>query len=67
MNAPLDALECFLFTDLDYLVLGDFLVQKSENSEHWLDVEYTDYLMRRKDRYIKEFATEILRVRADMA
>ena len=67
VNAPLDALECFLFTDLDYLVLGDFLVQKSENSEHWLDVEYTDYLMRRKDRYIKEFATEILRVRADMA
>ena len=46
VNSPLDALECFLFTGLDYVVLGDYLIAKSENTAHCLDIAYDEYRMR---------------------
>ena len=67
VNSPLDALECFLFTDLDYLVMGDFLIAKSENREHWLDLTYDEYLGRRRDRYVAEFKPELQRVHTAIA
>ena len=67
VNSPLDALECFLFTDLDYLILGDYLIAKSENTIHALDIAYEAYLTRRRDAYVAEYATEIARVGAAIA
>ena len=34
VESPKDALECFLGTEMDYLVLGDFLIAKNDQPEH---------------------------------
>ena len=34
VESPKDALECFLGTEMDYLVLGNFLIAKNDQPEH---------------------------------
>ncbi len=64
VNTPGEPLDCLLFTGLDCLAIGDFLVAKSENGETAVDVSRDDYIARRRDRHAAEFATAIQRVDA---
>ena len=42
--APLDAVRCFLRTDMDYLALGDFLIDKRLQKVSRNKLKYTQYL-----------------------
>ncbi|MDD5291891.1 MAG: carbamoyltransferase [Candidatus Omnitrophica bacterium] len=42
--SPLDALRCFLRTDMDYLAIGDFLINKKLQNMPKDKLEYTQYL-----------------------
>lgn len=54
VETPQDALECFLYTDIDYLAIGDFLVSKSENEHHRILLQSEDFLKIRKQRYLDQ-------------
>lgn len=49
---PEDALDCFLFTELDELVLEDLLMLKQENLTLRQDLTHDQYLQRRRRRYV---------------
>ena len=34
VNSPDDALDCFFSTEMDYLVMGDYLVTKDKSGSH---------------------------------
>ena len=59
VNSPEDALDCFLFTEIDCLVLGDTLIYKEENSDKMIRLSYEGYLQKRKDRYRDRFHDEM--------
>ncbi|MEK7224691.1 MAG: carbamoyltransferase C-terminal domain-containing protein, partial [Bacteroidota bacterium] len=42
--SPLDALRCFLRTDMDYLAIGNFLVDKKLQEVPDDKLKYTQYL-----------------------
>jgi carbamoyltransferase len=42
--SPTDALRCFLNTDMDYLAMGDFLIEKKLQKSSKGKLEYTQYL-----------------------
>lgn len=50
VNSAEDAIESFLFMDIDYLAIGDYLVAKNENLGK-LDKTHSEYLNIRIDRY----------------
>ena len=43
VHTPKDAYNCFMLTDMDYLVLGNYVLDKKSQSE-WSDELKTDYL-----------------------
>jgi len=38
--SPVDAIECFISTNIDCLVLGDFIIDRSQNEMHKLEEKY---------------------------
>ena len=49
VESPEDAIRCFLGTDMDYLVLGNYLLKKSEVPKE---------LIPTREKYLKEFALD---------
>lgn len=54
VETPQDALECFLYTDIDYLAIGDFLVPKDKNLVSTIRLPREEFLARRKQRYLEK-------------
>lgn len=54
VESPQDAIECFLYTDIDYLAIGNFLVSKSANVEAAIKLSSNEFLELRKQRYLEE-------------
>jgi len=52
VNSPEDAIESFLFMDIDFLAIDDFIISKEKNNIS-LDVDHAQYLEIRKNRYFK--------------
>jgi carbamoyltransferase len=59
VNSPEDALDCFLFTEIDCLVLEDVLILKEENQDKKIKISYEAYLQKRKQRYLDIFHDDI--------
>lgn len=55
VETPLDAIECFLFTDIDYLAIGPYLVAKQQNLDKALHMPADAFLNRRKTRYLDKY------------
>lgn len=55
VETPQDAIEAFLFMDIDYLAIGDFLISKVENPLKPFDMPINEFLAIRKKRYKDEF------------
>ena len=53
VNSPEDAIESFLFMDIDFLAIEDIMISKAKNRVR-LVVGHTQYLEIRKNRYFKE-------------
>jgi len=51
VELPLDAIESFLFMDIDYLAIGDFWVAKEGNRNSISKMKHEEYLALRKRRY----------------
>jgi len=51
VETPLDALECFLYTNIDYLLIEDMLIAKSENEDKRIYDKPEDFLNRRRNRF----------------
>jgi hypothetical protein len=51
VETPLDAVEAFLFMDIDYLAIGDYLISKAANASKRLEMPIHDFLGIRKARY----------------
>ena len=49
VRTPLEALNCFRFTELDALVLGNALIQKSDN------LTLGEYARAERERYLADF------------
>lgn len=60
VDTPLDAIESFLYMDIDFLAIGDYWVEKSQNISPISQLARADYLSLRKDRYKKTFQSEFL-------
>ena len=43
VNTPEDAYNCFMLTDMDYLVMGNYILDKTEQNE-WSDELKNNYL-----------------------
>jgi len=41
VNSPVDAINCFMGTDLDYLVIGNFILDKKKQNQN-LKKDYTE-------------------------
>ena len=54
VETPQDAIECFLYTDIDNLAIGNYLVSKSANLGATIELSSTDFLELRKQRYRQE-------------
>lgn len=65
VETPQDALECFLYTDIDYLAIEGFLVSKEENIAQRIDLPADQFLQRRKDRYRQHYWSHELYKRLD--
>lgn len=51
VESPLDAVECFLYTDIDNLAIGNYLVSKTANLDAMIKLSSDDFLELRKQRY----------------
>lgn len=54
VETPRDAIECFLYTDIDYLAIEDMLIAKTDNTSKSLHLSNHDFLARRKNRYLTQ-------------
>ncbi|RUR54842.1 hypothetical protein ELS78_16565 [Aeromonas veronii] len=54
VESPQDAIECFLFTDIDYLAIGDYLVSKTDNLSARIKLSRSAFLELRKQRYCQQ-------------
>jgi len=57
VETPQDAIEAFLFMDIDYLAIGDFLISKEKNIAKTLNMSIDEFLAIRKKRYQDQFNT----------
>ena len=66
MNSPLDALECFTSTGLDLLILGDYLISKSETPPiAWISPT-TSTVCARRTRHSEAFGPALARAQRVM-
>ncbi|HDX8349369.1 TPA: carbamoyltransferase family protein [Aeromonas veronii] len=54
VESPQDAIECFLYTDIDYLAIGDYLVSKTDNLSARIKLSRSAFLELRKQRYCQQ-------------
>lgn len=52
VETPRDAIECFLYTDIDYLMIEGRLIAKADNADKAIRVSNEAFLERRKKRYL---------------
>lgn len=51
VDTPLDAIESFIYMDIDYLAIGDFLVSKQLNQNRFSTLSDSEFLDIRKNRF----------------
>lgn len=65
VETPQDALECFLYTDIDYLEIEGLLISKTANITRAIKLPAEQFLQRRKDRYTQRYWSHELYKRLD--
>lgn len=60
VETPLDALESFLFMDIDFLILGDYLISKEKNIDKSINLTIEEFILRRNNRYKLEYSSHEL-------
>lgn len=55
VETPQDALECFLYTDIDALIVEDMLILREANADKALKLSPGAFLARRQERYRRQF------------
>ncbi|NCC03326.1 MAG: hypothetical protein EOM37_04675 [Proteobacteria bacterium] len=58
VETPLDAIECFLYTDIDYLLIHDRLIAKKDNEDKRIIEPAETFLSRRRDRFLSHYPRE---------
>ena len=55
VETPMDAIDSFMYMDIDYLAIGDYLVSKSNEGQSLHTMTQSEYLDLRRRRYLRKF------------